>query len=255
MWDGTTYNNSEKLEKLQLEAARIVTGLPCFASRDSLYFETGREKLSNRRSARKLSLFYKMNNNLVPSILTDIMPAANYENNPYNLRNTNDLQVPKRRLNYSAKSFIPSTTRLWNALDLNVRNSENLKSFKNKIRQECNTAPKYFNEGNRYMNVIHTKLRHSCSSLNSDLFKINLVQSPSCSCSSPVENTYHYFFECSKYYDIRMNLFIELYRLHPDITLDILLNGSSNIEEDENRQLFLIVQNYIKQSGRFTTIT
>ena len=28
-------------EKVQLESARIVTGLPKFASRDSLYYETG----------------------------------------------------------------------------------------------------------------------------------------------------------------------------------------------------------------------
>ena len=32
-------------EKLQLEAARIVTGLPAYLSRDSLYLETEWEKL------------------------------------------------------------------------------------------------------------------------------------------------------------------------------------------------------------------
>jgi hypothetical protein len=35
-----------KLEKVQLESARIVTGLTKFASRDSLYYETGWEPLT-----------------------------------------------------------------------------------------------------------------------------------------------------------------------------------------------------------------
>jgi hypothetical protein len=42
---------------VQLESARIVTGLPKFASRDSLYYETGWEPLSCRRKSRKLTTF------------------------------------------------------------------------------------------------------------------------------------------------------------------------------------------------------
>jgi hypothetical protein len=40
--------DSDRLEKLQLEAARIVTGLTCYTSLDSIYRETGWEKLSTR---------------------------------------------------------------------------------------------------------------------------------------------------------------------------------------------------------------
>jgi hypothetical protein len=47
-----------KLEKLQLEAARIVTGLPIFTKTDSLYFEIGWEPLHSRHHRRKLQLFY-----------------------------------------------------------------------------------------------------------------------------------------------------------------------------------------------------
>jgi hypothetical protein len=41
VWDGRYVRDIEKLETIQLEAARIVTGLTKFASKDSLYFETG----------------------------------------------------------------------------------------------------------------------------------------------------------------------------------------------------------------------
>jgi hypothetical protein len=40
---------STKLEKLQLDAARIVTGLPIFTKTDKLYSETGWTTLSSRR--------------------------------------------------------------------------------------------------------------------------------------------------------------------------------------------------------------
>ena len=45
VWDGLGIRESEKLEKIQLEAGRIATGLPLFSSRESIYFETGWEPL------------------------------------------------------------------------------------------------------------------------------------------------------------------------------------------------------------------
>jgi hypothetical protein len=40
-WDGCFEREVATFEKVQLESARIVTGLTKFASRDSLYYETG----------------------------------------------------------------------------------------------------------------------------------------------------------------------------------------------------------------------
>jgi hypothetical protein len=53
---------STKLEKLQLDAARIVTGLPIFTKTDKLYSETGCATLLGRRHNRKLQLFYNIKN-------------------------------------------------------------------------------------------------------------------------------------------------------------------------------------------------
>jgi hypothetical protein len=55
--DGRT-DGSVTIEKLQLEAGRIVTGLPLFASRKSIYSETGWELLSDRRRVRRFSLLF-----------------------------------------------------------------------------------------------------------------------------------------------------------------------------------------------------
>jgi len=45
------------LEKVQLEAARIVTGLSSYASRESLYLEPGWKTLQKWWEIRKLNLF------------------------------------------------------------------------------------------------------------------------------------------------------------------------------------------------------
>ena len=63
------------VQKVQLYAARIVTGLLIITLRTSLYFETGWEPLVNSRDRSKLSKMYKIYNNLVPSYLKEITPA------------------------------------------------------------------------------------------------------------------------------------------------------------------------------------
>jgi hypothetical protein len=55
-FSGTIIKISTKLEKLQLDAARIVTGLQIFTKTDKLYSETGWTTLSSRRHNRKLYL-------------------------------------------------------------------------------------------------------------------------------------------------------------------------------------------------------
>jgi hypothetical protein len=46
LWDGCCLRDADMLEQLQFEAARIISGLPKFASKESLYFETGWETLN-----------------------------------------------------------------------------------------------------------------------------------------------------------------------------------------------------------------
>jgi hypothetical protein len=45
VWDKCSQTDNDRLEKLQLEAARIVEGLTVYSSRDSLYQETGWGKI------------------------------------------------------------------------------------------------------------------------------------------------------------------------------------------------------------------
>ena len=52
------------IEKLQIAAARIVTGTNTYASKQLLYRDTGWERLSTRRENQRLCLFFKIVNGL-----------------------------------------------------------------------------------------------------------------------------------------------------------------------------------------------
>ena len=45
IWDNCSQRDKDRLEKIQLEAAHIVTGLTVYSSRESLYQENGMGKI------------------------------------------------------------------------------------------------------------------------------------------------------------------------------------------------------------------
>ena len=58
VWDNCTQQEKQDIEKIQIEAARIVTGTTKLVSINSLYEETGWETLETRRKNYKLTLFF-----------------------------------------------------------------------------------------------------------------------------------------------------------------------------------------------------
>lgn len=254
VWDNCSITDSNRLEKVQLEAGRIATGLTLFSSINSIYQETGWEKLSIRREKRKLSLFYNIVNHNAPEYLYDLLPQTVNRRNNYNLRNANNLTVPYCRLSCFQKSYVPSSIKLWNSLDINVRQSPSSNVFKYRLKNVYNVQvkpPVYYYIGSRIANVLHTRLRHKCSSLKSDLFRCNLSDSCYCSCGNYIESAEHYFFHCKLYTEQRAHLINGISNLDIDISIDNILFGSSEIGDDINSILFLLVQKYIIDSKRF----
>ena len=74
VWNNCTQYEVNELEKNQNEAARIVTGATKLVSINSLLTETGLETLATRRKQHKLTLFYKMQNDLSPEYLASLVP-------------------------------------------------------------------------------------------------------------------------------------------------------------------------------------
>ena len=77
VWENCGVSNSCKLERLQLEAAIIIAGLPIFTNTEYLNRETGWERLEERRTRRKLQLFYNIQNGSTHPIFTRSYPPNN----------------------------------------------------------------------------------------------------------------------------------------------------------------------------------
>ena len=67
VWNNCTRYEVNALEKIQLEAARIVTGATKLVSLEVLYNKRGWVSLETRRSKHKMCLFYKMNKSNSPN--------------------------------------------------------------------------------------------------------------------------------------------------------------------------------------------
>ena len=168
VWDGCPLHYVEKLEKVQLYAARITPGLPIISSRESLYLETEWEPLSERRRVAKLNTMYKVHNNLVPDYLKHIFPSTRRRESKCNTRKGEDHTNPKYRLELYRKSFVPDTIKKWSSFNVSVRNIPSFSSFKN--RHIHSKPPPNFSYGTWCLNINHTKLGHSCI-FNYDFFK------------------------------------------------------------------------------------
>ena len=253
VWDNCTQYEKDELERMQHEAARIATGTTRLVSLDSLYSEIKWESLQNRRNDHKLSLLFKMKNNLTPEYLSSLPPQNVGNTSRYSLRNSDNLQGIFSRTALYSNSFLPSTIRAWNNLPAEVRQFDSLDTFKQFLSRERERVPKYFYSGNRRGKLLHTRIRTNCSNLNNDLFLKHIIDSLLCLCGN-IENANHYFFVCPLYVHQRTTLLSSISQYHNNLTLNILLFGEAPLSDDVNKLIFESVQKYIIDTKRFWII-
>lgn len=254
IWDNCTKQQSDLLESLQKDAARIVTGLRKGTSQDVLYNELGWASLSERRKNNKLIQFFKILNNEAPSYLDDIVKKFNDHQSDYPLRNQ-QLKHPTPRTTSYKNSFFISTTDLWNSIDISLANATSLYSFKKVLKDRIKNPPKHYSYGERKFNIILCQLRNHKSQLQFDLFNDHLSEEFTCNCGA-IETRRHYLLECPLFADQRVELMNSLVS-HPEIyraiTVDdsSLLFGSPELSIPLNNSLTTIVINYIRETARF----
>ena len=254
VWDGCTVQDINSLQKLQNEAARIVTGLTRSVSLDNLYRECGWVSLAEKRRQQKLIFMYKSINGLVPTYVSDLIPPSVGEISTYTLRNQQNITVPLCRTEISRKSCIPSSISAWNSLDIELRNSPSLAHFKYQLKklQNNSSVPTYYRTGSRYFSVLHARIRNNCSNLLSDLYINHLSPNPTCSCSEEVEDADHYFFNCPNYNNETDALLRAPRDFYP-LNIYTLLFGDENLTAEENTIIFTaVVHTFIKDTRRFT---
>ena len=251
VWDNCSIACSDKLEKVQLAAARVVTGGVKTTSNRLLYKETQWEMLQDRREKHKLTHFFKIVNGMTPGYLRDRIPEVIATG--HNTRHSQEIplifcQSEKRR-----KSFFPSTIQSWRNLDEETRNSESIRTFKTRLNRNIQPIPSYYLRKNRFAEIQHTRMRLNCSPLNDVMFQYGYVDSPKCACGAPVESIFHFLTECRLYNVLRTEI---LGPFQPEINgnKSILLYGDAARPTDWNMNLFNSVEKYILRTNRFNTV-
>lgn len=125
---------SDKLQKLQNRAARIVTNSSYDTSSGPLLDLLGWDRVSITRKKQKMVVMFKTVNMLAPRYMQNMFSARSV---PYNIRNSESiLHVPKPRTNYLKRSLGYSGAVLWNGLPDELRKTTSLASFKKGIRNQ-----------------------------------------------------------------------------------------------------------------------
>ena len=197
IWDNCTAFEKQSIEKIQTEAAIIVTGATRSVSRTRLMRDTGWISLEERRHNHRLFTFHKMLKSSVPNYLIDLIPPSVHQVSNRNLRSSDNLQPPRCKSNLYQNSFLIKTVNDWNSLPDNIKLTRSNYEFKRYLNQNVKKTPSYFYLGDRKSQILHSRLRLSCSSLNSYLFRNHLRTDNKCSCGQP-ETAQHYLFECLK---------------------------------------------------------
>ena len=109
--------------------------------------------------------------------------------------------------------------------------------------------PFYFGWGDRKLNSIHGRLRNMCSSLNADLYLVNLKPSLACICGHGFEDWIHFFVECSFHNENRAILFNKLENYI--VTIELILAGDDNLTPNQNIEIFSAVYSFIRSTKRF----
>ena len=187
---------------------------------------------------------------LHPTIFSILSLPLFQETTNCNLRNADDIQTLHARTNLYYNSFFPSVIRAWNSLPKDTKQSPSISSFKFGLNRDMNKPPKYYNTGTRMGQILHSRIRLECSSLNPHLYIKNIVPEPTCQCGG-FKSSYHFFFVCPIFIDARSRyLPASLINLR---TRDLSF-GMENKTNHENEALFMQVQEFIVESGRFARI-
>ena len=119
VWDCLSGYLSDKLQKLQNRAARVITKSPFDTSSNHLLSTLSWERLSLRRKKQKALMMYKTIHDLAPKYLQSLFSQRHFA---YNLRNSEGrLTLSKPNTNYLKRSFSYSGAMLWNNLPKNLK--------------------------------------------------------------------------------------------------------------------------------------
>ena len=88
-----------------------------------------------------------------------------------------------------------------------------------------------------------------CSPLKNNLFSMNIIPDPLCSCGHYNEDSEHFFFHYPLHLTQRSKLLNTLSKNNIPQSIDVLLFGDPNLPQLINKSLFAAVHSYIDESS------
>ena len=257
VWFHLCQNDSQMLEQVQFEAARLVTGAMRATSLDRLTAGLGWPLLATRIKFLSCVALYKITQGDCPNYIKDLCPKRIVANPRYHLRSgISDgtlYQTQLWRTKRAQASFFPSSIAYFNSLSSQLRSITGIPLFKKTLRT-ClfpHKAP-WFYSSDHSGSIYQTQMRLNMCPLNSCLHKINVKESPSCVCGAASESIVHFLLVCPLHalprrdlLQITLPYFDRIKHLSNISLLSFLLNGCMNLNFRDNLDVFKAVGKYI----------
>ena len=255
IYDNCNLTDSNFIEAVQLEGARIVTGAKRCTSHDNMYRELGWQTLSQRRQINKLVKMHAIVNKCAPNYLVNTLNQFKIPHNKATRsQSLNNFQTPRCRTSLYQNSFVISSILMWNHLNPSLRSLPSKSLFKKgalKLYPRQKLA--FYHKLPRNVQIWFAQIRMGFSNLQYHLYEKGCVNNYSCLCGAPKEDSKHYFLECPLYTDARRRLMSQISSSCPNvnITLKVLIFGSNALSDEKNNKILSHVCCYICQTSRF----
>ena len=168
-------------------------------STEKIYQELGLESFKSRRWFRKFCHFYKIFSEKSPSYLFNLIPNFN---RVHSTRLSHNIPPIKVRHHYFKSSFFPSAITGLNKLDLNIRNSASLNTFKKKLLNFIRPCANSIFDIHNPLGIKFStrRLRLDLSHLHEHKFRYCFQDTlnPLCECGKNIESTMHFFLHCTR---------------------------------------------------------
>ena len=134
IWSKANTVDIHRITKLQTRAARIMLSEHRDKSSYEMLIILNRLAFPVRCKYLIGLLIFKAINNLTPSYISDLIAFSS--NNKHVLRSKakRDISHNKPNTNYLKKTFRFSSMEIWNRIPIEIRNSQNINTFKSKFK-------------------------------------------------------------------------------------------------------------------------
>ena len=143
--------------------------------------------------------------------------------------------------------FFPSTIRAWNSLPQDIKDANIVTAFKYRLNRNRQLPPSTTVQAQKLDKFYMQDYVWSVAPLTHTYTQKNIVPSPSCDCGD-FESPYHFLFRCPRYTVDRNTYLYDYLQTH---STHVLLHGKETATDEENRIIFLHVQDFIVKSKRF----